>query len=74
MLVMGMSFLRSAADLSRPIKGPFSGSRVGNIDSFIMRLRACIIKLDVSDKQSRKLLTQKVETARCNQTCIVCIP
>ena len=35
-----MSFLRNADDLSRPIKGPFSGSRVGSIDSFMRRLCA----------------------------------
>ena len=35
-----MSFLRNAEDLSRPIKGPFSGSRAGSIDSFMRRLRA----------------------------------
>ena len=44
MLVVGTSLLRKAADLSRPISGPFSGSLAGNIDSFIMRLRACSIR------------------------------
>lgn len=57
-----MSFLRRAADLSRPIKGPFSGSRAGNIDSFIRRLCAYKSSTVVNEGHRQQNLMQKLHT------------